>query len=324
MGVGRMRNRWLAGARRILALAVVLGLVLAGVAAVFWPGQSQETEAKAALAFTAKKTTMIVGEQMVFAVNRGKASWKSSNTKVLKVTANGRVRAVRTGKARITASAGGERVSVKVAVKFEYVIGIDPGHQSVAHPGVEPIGPGSSTTKAIMSGGTSGVSTRKPEYQLNLEIGLALEQELKNRGYQVIMSHRTADADIGNMARAKKLNKRCDVVIRIHADGATASAHGASALYPSATNPYVGYLSADSERLSKCILDYYCQATGIRNRGLVPRDDLTGTNWSTVPVTLIEMGFMTNVFDDEFMSSADGQKKMVQGMANGVDAYFAK
>ena len=86
----------------------------------------------------------------------------------------------------------------------------------------------------------------------------------------------------------------------------------------------MGYLSADSERLSKCILDYYCQATGIRNRGLVPRDDLTGTNWSTVPVTLIEMGFMTNVLDDEFMSSADGQKKMVQGMANGVDAYFEK
>ena len=70
------------------------------------------------------------------------------------------------------------------------------------------------------------------------------------------------------------------------------------------------------------MLSSYCAKTGLRNRGVFYRDDLTGTNWSTVPTTLMEMGFMTNAADDRFMASASGQKKMVTGLADGIDAYF--
>ena len=203
------------------------------------------------------------------------------------------------------------------------VVGIDAGHQSKGDSSTEPIGPGSSTKKAKVAGGTSGVSTKKPEYQLTLEIAKKLKKELKSRGYKVIMSRKKNDVNISNMERALKLNKKCDIAIRLHADGSTSSSsRGASALYPSTSNPYVGKLSAASEKLSKAVLDSYCSATGISNRGLSKRDDLTGTNWSTIPVTLLEMGFMTNASDDEYMSSANGQKQMVTGIANGVDAYF--
>lgn len=62
--------------------------------------------------------------------------------------------------------------------------------------------------------------------------------------------------------------------------------------------------------------------TKIRNRGLVARDDLTGTNWSKIPVSLIEMGFLSNPSEDRKMQKSNFQTKMAKGIADGIDAYF--
>ena len=115
-----------------------------------------------------------------------------------------------------------------------------------------------------------------------------------------------------------------DICIRLHADAAGKRVSGASALYPTKNNPYVKKLSKRSRKLSGDVLKKYCKATGIRNRGLSGRNDLTGTNWSKVPVTLIEMGFMTNKKEDKKMQKSSFQKKMAKGIADGVDSYFGK
>ena len=81
-------------------------------------------------------------------------------------------------------------------------------------------------------------------------------------------------------------------------------------------------LSKSSKRLSDCILKKYCKKTGIKSRGLIERDDLTGTNWSKIPVTLIEMGFLTNRSEDYFMQKPANQSKMASGIAEGIDDYF--
>ncbi len=81
-------------------------------------------------------------------------------------------------------------------------------------------------------------------------------------------------------------------------------------------------MSKPSQKLSGCILKSYCKKTGIKSRGLIVRDDLTGTNWSKIPVTLIEMGFLSNPVEDRFMQKAANQKKMATGIADGVDDYF--
>ena len=80
----------------------------------------------------------------------------------------------------------------------------------------------------------------------------------------------------------------------------------------------------DSNSLSQCILDAYCDATGFENRGVTYADNMAGINWSTIPVTIVEMGFMTNESDDLKMSNPDFQNTMASGIADGIDAYFAE
>lgn len=205
-----------------------------------------------------------------------------------------------------------------------YVVVIDPGHQGRGDSTTEPNGPGSATMKARVAGGTHGTTTGVYEYELTLAISQQLQTELQNRGYTVYMTRTSHDVNISNMERAQYATSvGADIAVRIHANGAeNASVSGAMALAPSSSNPYISYLSGSSWNLSQCILNSYCQATGMRNQGVAGSDTMTGINWSTVPVTILEMGYMTNPTDDTNMENPSYQSQMVQGIANGIDAYF--
>ena len=95
-------------------------------------------------------------------------------------------------------------------------------------------------------------------------------------------------------------------------------------LYPSQQNPYVAKLSKKSKKLSKNILDSYCKSTKFKKRGLSKRDDLTGTNWSKIPVTIVEMGFMSNPEEDQKLSDNHYQSMLAEGIADGVDRYYER
>ena len=204
-------------------------------------------------------------------------------------------------------------------------IAIEAGHQKHANSGLERIGPNTSRRKIKVAGGTTGVVTRVPEYKLNLTIAKKLKKELESRGYKVYMVRTKNNVNISNRIRAIKANRSgADICIRLHADDAGASGpSGASCLYKTKANRYAtAKVNRKSKRLSKCVLTKYCKRTGAKNRGLSKRNDLTGSNWSKIPTTLIEMGFMSNPSEDRRMQRASYQKKMVKGIADGIDAYY--
>lgn len=207
------------------------------------------------------------------------------------------------------------------------IVAIDPGHQgwNVDMSAREPVAPGSSETKAKATSGTSGNFSDLPEYQLNLDVSLKLRDELVKRGYQVIMTREDNDTAISNSERAQLVSEGgADVFIRIHADGEDggSSVSGGRTMISTANNPYVGELYEDSKALAECVLDGYCEATGFKKLSIIETDTMSGINWSQVPVTILEMGYMSNKHDDLYMADENNQFIMAEGIANGIDKYF--
>ena len=205
-------------------------------------------------------------------------------------------------------------------------VAIDPGHQGswVDMSAQEPSAPGSSETKAKATTGTTGKFSGLHEYELNLDVSLLLRDELESRGYEVVMTREDHDTAISNKERAElAAAEGADILVRIHANGSEdTSVNGALAMVPSQSNPYVGYMYEECYELGEDILKAYCESTGIADDGVQYYDNMSGINWSTIPVTILEMGFMSNQNDDLLMADETFQPVMAEGIANGIDDYF--
>lgn len=203
------------------------------------------------------------------------------------------------------------------------LICIDPGHQEKGDPNLEPVAPGSSSKKARVSSGTAGVATKKPEYVLNLEASVVLKHILEGKGYSVIMTRESHNVNISNSERAILANnKNANMVIRVHADSLdNASKTGASILVPEKGGKYTSSIYEESNKCAEFIKNKMSES-GIQINGVFQREDLTGFNWSKVPVVLVEMGFMSNYSEDQMMSNPNYQRKLMQSIADGVEEYF--
>lgn len=217
---------------------------------------------------------------------------------------------------RVQAAFSNERPALPLA---GCLIGLDPGHQAHGNSEQEPIAPGSSQTKAKVSSGTSGVSTRIDEYVTNLQIGLLMRDALEALGAEVVMTRETHDVDISNVERAQLMNEAgVDLCLRLHCNGSENRDVQGLTLYAKAT----GEGAEESAAVAQALLQPMLDATGAKNRGIVLNDNYTGQNWSVVPCVMVEMGFMSNPQEDELLNTPEYQRKLIAGMIRGIADYL--
>jgi len=205
------------------------------------------------------------------------------------------------------------------------VVAIDPGHQAKADLTLEPIGPGSPERKEKVKGGATGIATGVPEYERVLALSLKLRDKLQARGVRVVMVRTTSDVNIANSRRAIIGNEvGAALAVRIHLDSsAQSSLRGVSTLFPSG-NAWVKPIEPESRRAAGLIQAAVVKATGAADRGLFPRGDLSGFNYSKVPTVLVECGFLSNAADDRLLEKPEYQDRLASGLAAGVLSFLGK
>ena len=206
------------------------------------------------------------------------------------------------------------------------IVCIDPGHQRYGSSTPEPIGPGAAETKARVTGGTQGRFTGVTEYELNLAVALLLRDELTARGYTVVMTREGHDVDLSNAERAAIAQAAgAEVFVRIHANGSEdPNQSGAMTICMTPQNPYNAALYPDSRALSELVLDSLVAATGCRKEYVWETDTMSGVNWAAMPVTIVEMGYMTNEREDRLLATDEYRAAVARGIADGIDDYFAR
>lgn len=203
------------------------------------------------------------------------------------------------------------------------VIVIDPGHGGKSGSEKEKVSPDSNELKPKNVSGAAGIITKTPEPVVTLQVSQKLKEILEKEGYTVIMTRTSASQTIGNIERAEVGNKNnADLVIRVHADSsANSNIKGASMLVPGQVG-YAKSIAQVSRKYGEAILKTLIDEVKMEDRGVVTRSDLTGFNWSKVPVVLIEMGFLSNPKEDNLLNSDDYQSKIASGLAKGIDKVF--
>ena len=138
-----------------------------------------------------------------------------------------------------------------------------------------------------------------------------------NRGVGPCVTQRAA---IGNEAHA-------DAAISIHADGGPANGRGFAVLEPVADGPNNAIIGP-SQSLGTDLRNAFGATTeepvstydGVD--GIQARDDLGGTNLSTVPKVFIECANMRNATDAALLTSPGWQARAAAGIASGITEFL--
>lgn len=164
-----------------------------------------------------------------------------------------------------------------------------------------------------------------PKYEeksLALKTAMMLRTHLRNMGYRTILT-RSCDEFIELQRRAEIANEaKATAFVSIHYNAAgKESVHGVEVFY---------YLSKDSEKrteaskkMAENTLHGVLKMTKAHSRG-VKHGNFVVIRETKMPAILVECGFLTNTEERAKLYEPSYQRKVVWGIAQGIDASIRK
>lgn len=201
------------------------------------------------------------------------------------------------------------------------VVCIDPGHPSETSDGAN----------------SHGLS----ENRLNWQVALDLKPLLEARGIRCVLTKNSENQRVTNRQRADIANKaNARVFVRLHCD--EGAGRGYTWYYPDRSGKKFGVsgppatVQRDSRAAAqiinaamKPVLKGYLQSNPIKTDastfvGGKQGGVLTGSIFARVPTALIEMCYINQKGDAQFIASKSGRQRMAQALAIGIEAWVRR
>lgn len=153
------------------------------------------------------------------------------------------------------------------------------------------------------------------EKDINLDLAILLEKELRKKGYDVIMT-RTRDEYIHTRDRASMANRSgADIVLSIHCNYIEDSPDifGSQVLY---------YKGEENKKLASLILKHMVKNSKGQNKGVVERNDLQILFDTKMPAFIIESGFLSNRGECLALQKKAYQEKLIKGIIDALEVWY--
>jgi N-acetylmuramoyl-L-alanine amidase len=167
------------------------------------------------------------------------------------------------------------------------------------------------------------------EALFNWNVAQDLAAILRSEGATVVLT-RTSNTGVGPCVTERAAignDAHAGAAVSIHADGGPPSGRGFTILEPIPDGPNDGIIAA-SEGLGTDLRDAFAAGTGEPVSdydgvdGIQSRDDLGGTNLSTVPKVFIECANMRNPVDAASVVSTAWQENAARAIAAGLTTFL--
>lgn len=184
----------------------------------------------------------------------------------------------------------------KPSEEYEKIVVIDPGHGGY-------------------SIGTYSDGMKHLEKDINLSVSLYLKNLLDKEDIKVYYTRLTDENVYLNPRKDLANELKADLFLSIHCNGNTETeAYGLEVLY----NEKDPLKQMYSRKLAEICLEDLVKTTGLRNRGIKGRSDVYIIGTSQVPVALIEMGFITNESDLDYLLKNENRIKIAESLHRSI------
>lgn len=160
-------------------------------------------------------------------------------------------------------------------------------------------------------GGAQGATVS--EKWIALDVANRVAQKLQNSGMSVVMT-RDSDYFVELAERANIANQTgADVFVSIHCNSGPSTAQGTEVWsYPG---------EAEDKRLAEKLLERIIARTGLHSRG-TKEENFAVLRLTRCPAALVELGFISNVQEEQLMKTFDYQDQASTAIVEGIKQYM--